>query len=275
MPDQTDYGTQDSPDTLVPDSLRAYRHFLAYDGQLWPCNGPTFEEPRRNPYYRPPGYVEFPLDHAGIYFDIDHPYSWQGRTSRPMVFKSECKKARGYDPVINSFQAFVTNEFSYPLHPAPEAGCSCGFYAHYSPAEDFYPSAKWGWDDYGYTTFHAPDFYGKTTMVKAVVEMSGKVVMGTRGVRAEKMDICALALDWSKYRALNVEEEFYWSLPQARPRSNHPSSGVREHMEVLTRKIAANYGAVFFEYSQDMDESYPQPDVSHLMPKQEGDEEAA
>src|SRR5690606_25781721 len=36
-------------------------------------------------------------------------------------------------------------------------------------------------------------------MVRAVVELSGTIVMGSRGVRAERMRVKALAVDWDKF----------------------------------------------------------------------------
>lgn len=55
-------------------------------------------------------------------------------------------------------------------HSAPDLECTCGIYAHYLPLES----------------------YSLAVGVLGVVEASGKIVMGTKGFRAEKCKIVAL-----------------------------------------------------------------------------------
>lgn len=56
-------------------------------------------------------------------------------------------------------------------HKSPDVECTCGIYAHYLPLES----------------------YQVNTGVLGVVEASGKIVMGSKGFRAEKVKILALS----------------------------------------------------------------------------------
>ncbi len=56
-------------------------------------------------------------------------------------------------------------------HSSPELDCTCGIYAHYLPLES----------------------YERTHNVFGVVEASGRLLMGTKGFRAEKAKIVALS----------------------------------------------------------------------------------
>lgn len=60
---------------------------------------------------------------------------------------------------------------SSAIHVSPDISCTCGIYAHYLPLES----------------------YEKPKNIFGVVECSGKLLMGTRGFRAEKAKIVALA----------------------------------------------------------------------------------
>lgn len=60
---------------------------------------------------------------------------------------------------------------SSATHVSPDVSCTCGIYAHYLPLES----------------------YEKTKNIFGVVECSGKLLMGTKGFRAEKAKIVALA----------------------------------------------------------------------------------
>lgn len=62
-------------------------------------------------------------------------------------------------------------------HPAPLSNCTCGFYACYHPDLAPYPAT-------------------------GVVEMSGRVILGTRGMRAEKARIVAHLAMWDEFAPL-------------------------------------------------------------------------
>lgn len=71
---------------------------------------------------------------------------------------------------------FVRDEKEVVQHDVPDHKCTCGFYASYSPEVDFYP---------GYLDFR---FF-------AACKVSGRVIMGTKGVRAQKIKISGMWLD--------------------------------------------------------------------------------
>lgn len=56
-------------------------------------------------------------------------------------------------------------------HSSPDMDCSCGIYAHYLPLES----------------------YERTYNIFGVIEASGRILMGTKGFRAEKAKIVALS----------------------------------------------------------------------------------
>lgn len=76
-------------------------------------------------------------------------------------------------------------EGSVPEHPSPSPGCTCGIYAHYLPLES----------------------YERVNNVFGVMEASGKLLMGTKGLRAEKARIVALAGYGSSNRWFQTKEK--------------------------------------------------------------------
>lgn len=70
-------------------------------------------------------------------------------------------------------------------HPSPDMDCSCGIYAHYLPLES----------------------YERGSNVFGVVEASGRILMGTKGFRAEKAKIVALAGYGTATRWFTTEEK--------------------------------------------------------------------
>lgn len=61
---------------------------------------------------------------------------------------------------------------SSAIHRSPDQNCTCGVYAHYLPLESYEK---------------------KRNSIFGVVEASGKILMGTKGFRAEKARVVALA----------------------------------------------------------------------------------
>jgi hypothetical protein len=118
-------------------------------------------------------------------------------------------------------------------------------------------------------------------MVRAVVEVTGTVVMGSRGVRAEKMKIVAFAIDWDKYlsiREVMLQEEpieistfadrdpVY--LPNRRVETRfvrgEPTTQVRATSEKAVIEVAEEVGAKFYRSVSDMYAEHPEPDLSGL-----------
>lgn len=269
-PDPKDYGREGDGAALVPGSLVVYRHFQIdlEAGVLLPMN------------YRPPK--------AGRY----HPPAW--RYSRyntypapqqvwmtgmrppkvPATYHAQCVKM---SPSAYMAQAFA--EARGKTHDeSPTVWCTCGFYAHYDPDTDFYPSHRWG---RLYNRLAGTEEQANLVVVRAVCEVSGKVIMGTLGVRAAKIKILALGIDWEKRISPTEVDRFNWEMNRrAREvldwESNPPSLrfsrswGPDERDDdavvgVRVEAIAAIYGVKHYQYVADMYADYPKPDVSALI----------
>lgn len=165
MSDQTGYGIQGEhhEPKLVPAALTAYRHFFLY---------------KKAENSGLPALVPMAPHTEAAYGTYHVPWSEWG-SGKPATFHAECH--------------WSEDEPRHEGSPAPQLDCSCGFYAHYFDGTDFYPYTKWyPRQESGWTA-------GKI-MVRTVVELSGRIVMGHLGVRAEKLTIKALAIDWDKAR---------------------------------------------------------------------------
>lgn len=192
MPDQTDYGTSNSETTLVPQSLTVYRHFLV----------DTF-----NNIILRMGAIGSPSDRYRRAMRKDY---------HPGVEVHEARCSVGARRYIQEAKHST---------PAPQVNCHCGFYAHYDPATDFYRSIWWG-RDYGKHFLADEEWGNDLVIVRAACEVQGKVIMGRLGVRAEKMRITGMAVDWAKHMWCNGEKPVpravdydFWGSPR-------PSSGV-------------------------------------------------
>lgn len=223
-----DYGNEDST-TLVPGSLRVFRHFqLTREGKIAPMSWSMSDRYSVVTRYPENVYADVPADG---------------------VHHAQCDSYRPYRP-----------------HSAPDVACRCGFYAHYDPATDFYPSSYWGEDGYGATAY-GTDFGAVIT--RGVAEVSGRVVMGRLGVRAEKIKIIALAVDWGK--RLASSSRLWWTdewieesvLPRSRPGDFDDA----EFKTEVNRRVAAagaRHGARFYDSVEKMYADHPPADISAL-----------
>lgn len=258
MPDASDY-TSDR--ALVPGTLTVFRHFLCLGGKLMPMSsapstwssGSHLRDayPPRGPFTDP---------------------SWDGR------FRAVCMR----EATTAVLRELRLSEVA-PSHPAPRVGCRCGFYAHYDPDTDFYPGVRWG-TEWNRQRYSGTRWRGQweTSIVRAVVEVSGTVVMGRLGVRAERMKIVALAVDWAKHARPNyLTPRFRLEERGLRPgmrlmfveveepydaQLDYAEAGRRER-EVAGRDAvyaASLYGAQYYEEAEDMYADYPMEDVSAL-----------
>lgn len=123
---------------------------------------------------------------------------------------------------------------------APNVECQCGFYASYSPDTDYFAQ------------FMTPAWHNIRADIPtafAVVEASGHVLMGSKGVRAERMRIVAAAIDV--------------------PHAIRNGSGPEYSLHAL-RHLQFRYGIeTFGDDIASMVRAYPQPDLSHLIKNQE------
>lgn len=257
MPDQSDYGSSTDEAQLVPGALRVYRHFYinvhsgsSDQGRLLSMN-------------------------QGIPFGEDR------------IHEAKCVK--------------LTNMFGIggkPGHatPAPQVDCRCGFYASYDPYGDFYSTQQWtvarvggerGPMTYNYVdindftrTYKAtpapeePRYHGMIT-VRAVVEMSGTVVMGTLGVRAQKMKVVAVAPDWPKFLDQSKQFEFDFNRPWDTGRFDDavvawndtrkvPDPELRYAINDFVKDAARYHGFQPWDNVDEMLAEYPAPDLEAL-----------
>lgn len=117
-------------------------------------------------------------------------------------------------------------EQNFKEHKSPEISCYCGIYAHYLPLES-------------YARHHASVF--------GVIEGSGKILMGTRGYRAEKAKILALA----GYGLCN--EWFECTEPE---QSKYGREALLEFCDSI--------GVYYYDDVQEMIQQFPQVDLSTL-----------
>lgn len=109
-------------------------------------------------------------------------------------------------------------------HSSPDPGCQCGIYAHYLPLESY------------------TNRYG----VFGVVEASGRILMGTKGFRAEKAKIVALA------GFGEVNQWFEVVVP-----------GIPDTTRGLI-DFATSIGVPYFPTVEKMIQEFPQKDLSSL-----------
>lgn len=260
---------------LVPNSLRVYRHFfvathdeLALRDNLGLVVGRR-TEPRSKPKL---------ISMNGR----DASYTEGG----PGPFAADCKRSNSIFPIGGP--AFPDKR---PVgeHKTPHVNCTCGFYAHYDPTTDFYPEMGWSlnpeapahiWDMDTLASVLPVTYVEPHIIVRAVVETSGTVVMGSRGVRAEKMKITAMAVDWDKFisvREVMVRDpieitSFYDPSPsylvneriERRLVATEPTDTDRMRAEEAVKAVAIEAGAEFYVDAQQMYRHHPMPDLSSL-----------
>lgn len=275
-PEQRDYGHPESEDrALVPGTLTVFRHFQAdlRSGVLMPMNysprqGSGFgPRPGQQPYTRPAQNL------TGRWW-VDDPDEPRPEPEQP-VYQAQCDKLWR----INH----VTQYKQRPDHDAPDKQCTCGFYASYDPETDFYPSFRWG---RLYSEIVGATGYEDIAIVKAAVEVSGTVVMGRLGVRAGRMKIVGLTLDWAKrIRPGDIDgggpygwrrDPYFGGSTQSRYVVYNHQTGEYEMRQVEVKDeseakdiaeahaLASGYGATYYSSVAEMVEAHPMADVSAL-----------
>lgn len=261
MPEQYDYGTPERGRTLVPGALTAFRHFglNMRTKQLQPMN---YSDPLR-------------MAQAGWSFwygnDAQKPYD----PGRGGAYEAECLKPD--NPWSRLRTNLAGDSFRPPeAHEAPKLDCTCGFYASYHPKTDFYDGMHWG-PQYAREMEQAYPDLPELVMIRAVVELSGPIVMGRVGVRAGKMKIVAIAVDFEKYISPPSEqgEDFEWlddvfdiandsvqfrMVPKRKPIEVAERSGAR----VMAQEVAALYGVRYYADVRDMHADHPPANLEAL-----------
>lgn len=229
---QSDYSGEN---TLVPSSLVVFRHFQAHveSGLLAPMSWQPREwhHVQSMRAYNPSGIV------------------WPDGPPTPETYHAGCKRLETPQALGHEVKP----------HAAPDKDCQCGFYASYDPATDFYPMWSWGLE---WTRMTGQAKRQNTVVVRAVCEVSGKVVMGRLGVRAEKIKILAIAPDWSKHvlpESVETWGGFHY----------HSDVGTTNEQETdtvleLTKLIAHRYGAKHYDEPEDMHDDHPKADIEAL-----------
>lgn len=145
----------------------------------------------------------------------------------------------------------ICTKFSFPFPSegsrcadgtAPNPSCHCGFYAYYDPRHDFYRTST-GW------------------YVKAVVELSGRILMGSLGVRAERMEIKAIAPDLGK--VAGIDSTVTDACLRAAEETDHAAR--RAELTRHTQAVASANGLVFHPSVEVLVGTWPRPDLSAVL----------
>lgn len=213
-----DFGRRGSPEALIPGTLRVYRHFRAEEhGELFPPSAHQIMEaynlaPQvRDRWVQDSGKSRY-TSAAFRAARRPHPGFTRG------IQQAEC---------LLGFSSFLRRHEG----PAPFPSCRCGFYAHYTPYGSFYTSVSFASGYIG--------GYFNPIPVKGVCQVSGRVIMGEKGVRAERIEILGIAPGDIRY------------LPD-------PSSAVMD-------AISERYQIPVFGTIAEMADSFPPDDVSELL----------
>lgn len=262
---QADYGGPE----LVPSGLRVYRHYKLKGYELTATI--TTDEKVR------PG-VNLAQCHANVSGNPFRPYGGGCgkcggygflRRMRPKVKPFQFNAADSAETIdVEIYDEVCECQRGRARCRTPELRCTCGFYASYDPTHNFFTEVM---------TNNSAWLYNLPP-VFAVVEASGRVLMGSKGVRAERMEVKAIALDM---------EHINHGLPGTSPamryfmQTNEPSSDEEYVRNILrttqgTRlsreldRVATWYGVPNFGDDIDaMIEAFPQPDLSGLIENQE------
>lgn len=128
--------------------------------------------------------------------------------------------------LVAECKAYVYDEDIPPDHEAPLAECTCGIYAHYLPLESYSRGAA---------------------NVFGVVRASGKILMGTKGFRAEKVEIVALG-------GLGVCNSWF---------QNTSPTPYEKNLESLI-DFCTKIGVPYFPSVGHMTDEFPQDDLESL-----------
>lgn len=178
----------------------------------------------------------FRLDQDGDLKSAVQDYFWRGGVNTAICL-ADRTGARALSIALRraTYPRWMIQAFSEQRadHSAPSDTCSCGFYAVWDTYDAWHAMSnhgrfrRWSQEDWRYLHY---------TAVLAVVEATGRVLLGTKGFRAEKCEVKALLLP-------DPEEE--WWLTRRR---------AKKYIE----KIKANYPGIEIFYSErEMFAAYP------------------
>jgi len=125
---------------------------------------------------------------------------------------------------ISKCQKSVQNQEEAENHGSPRENCTCGIYAHYLPLES----------------------YDRKDNVFGTVEASGKIIMGTKGFRAEKVRITSLS---------GFGTSTQWFETAEKTRGIYPEALV---------DFCTSIGVPYFPTVKQMIHEFPQEDLSSL-----------
>jgi hypothetical protein len=150
----------------------------------------------------------------------------------------------------------------------PRLECTCGFYASYDPQTNFFEEYAMQAGMGGLTVDLPPIF--------AVVEATGRVLMGTKGVRAEKMEVKAICVDLLHVRRPDRERRYVdvTSFSDFRTRwieyDPYREDESRERLERACDEIGTNYGIPSYGCNMNrMVADFPAADLSNILNSQE------
>lgn len=255
MSDQRDYAGKGE---LVPSGLRAYRHFKTREDILWPTIvGSSLCDIK-------PG-VNVAECHAiptrGYFFNNRVPMRGCGECFGTGVARFRRPAPVDFSSYLN-WTAEDVGRIPYEVveidcpclrehSKSPDARCSCGFYASYSPTANFFAATLSDAKTDAAVEGPLPTIWKRhydLPPIFGVIEASGRCLMGSKGVRSERMEVKALAYDFEHARF-----------------SQHPARGYGASLS----KLGTNYEVPVFDRISDMIEAFPRPDLSNLLKNQE------
>lgn len=149
-------------------------------------------------------------------------WSWNKERKLVSMFTADWSNG-SHTSVCSRYE--LDKDKSSARHRSPDNGCTCGIYAHYLPLESYEKVRN---------------------SVFGVVEASGKILMGTKGFRAEKAKVVALA----GYGSCN---QFF--------ENTHKTRGVYPEDVV---DFCTSIGVPYFPTVKQMVFEFPQTDLSSL-----------
>lgn len=283
-PQQNDYGGSTE---LVPGGLRTYRHYRLNSNSLASTittrdvAAPGVNEAQclANPYSKADKNCAQCRGHGRYTVVVPNP-------DANSIHRSFVDRLSLDSISFDGLDATIQTERDCPClteHSAPNRDCQCGFYASYSPRTDFFAEYIRQLNSHP----GGPAFGCDIPPVFAVVEASGRVLMGSTGVRAEKMRVVAMAIDVEHsimsyrnpslgmsqssltrgYLGIHASEMVMYDMPD--PGADDRLQAAIDHQVATLKTLQIPYAARSYGIDVErMIRDYPQPDLSHLIKEQ-------
>lgn len=179
-------------------------------------------------------------------------YYFEGTNTKEAVYND--KTVAWYTEEIQKIENYIREREKLDRGEHSLKPCRCGFYVSYSPQ----------------TNFYSGDYMLQVPMVHAVVETWGRIVLGTKGFRASKLHVVALAPETCEgVMAYDFLRDTYYE---------SPGIGRRLLPEIREAASSTFPSARWYDTKEEMHAAHPEPDRtglpvdrSHAHPPSQGD----